>query len=96
MPFHMVNADLIDCYGSAELMKIFNRLLIGICTHLAETHLVNPVGTRQEGSILLGLNPNILIMFTVDNIDFLNSFAQIFCGNQQLSWHEQLFRLFKG
>ena len=34
--------------------------------------------------MLQGLNPNLITLFTVDNIDFLHSHARVFCGNQNL------------
>ena len=29
----------------------------------------------------------MLTIFSMDNIDFLKSHAQVYCGNQKLSWH---------
>ena len=39
------------------------------------------------------LNPNLLTIFTVDNVDFLHSYVQVYAGNQHLSWHERLSKL---
>ena len=32
-------------------------------------------------------NARALTFISADNIDFLHSYAQVFCGNQQSSWH---------
>lgn len=57
-PFHIVNVDLIDCYGgSAELIRVFNRL--GICTSLEilQRHIQSTVIKVESMGLLQGLNP---------------------------------------
>ena len=88
MPFQLILADIVDCYGgSTELLKILNRL--GVCTSLDTLlrHIQTTVQQSDMKGILQGLDPSILTMFSLDNIDFLKSYAQVYCGNQQLSWH---------
>ena len=88
MPFHVLNVDLIDCYGgSAELLKIFNRLGVCVSFDTLSRHIQTTVEEINDKGLLQGLDPNALTMFSLDNIDFLHSNAQVFCGNQQLSWH---------
>ena len=86
MPFHILNADLIDCFGgSAELLRIFNRL--GVCVS-RDTLLRHVQTTVLEQGLLQGLNPSGITILTKDNIGFLHSYAQVFSGNQKgLSWH---------
>ena len=88
MPFHVVIADLIDCHsGNSELIRTFNRL--GVCVS-QDTLLRRIRGTVQHitrHGLLHGMNYSCLTVFTMDNIDFLHSYAQVFSGNQQLSWH---------
>ena len=87
-PFHVLTADLIDCHGGgSELIKIFNHL--GICVSM-DTLLRHIQGTTQhlnEAGLLHDLDCNLLTVFTYDNIDFMHSYAQVFSGNQQVSWH---------
>ena len=88
MPFQLILADIVDCYGgSTELLKILNRL--GVCTSLDMLlrHIQTTVQQSNMKGTLQGLDPSILTMFSLDNIDFLKSYAQVYCGNQQLSWH---------
>ena len=88
VPFHILTADLIDCHGgSSELIKVFNRL--GVCVS-SDTLLRHIQGTTQRfmsNGLLQDMNCNLLTVFTVDNIDFMHSYSQVFSGNQQLSWH---------
>ena len=88
MPFQLMLADIVDCYGgSTELLKILNRL--GVCTssYTLLRHIQTTVQQADMKGILQGLGPSILTVFSVDNIDFMKSYAQVYCGNQQLSWH---------
>ena len=88
MPFQLILADSIDCYGgSTELLKILNRL--DVCTSLDTLlqHIQTTVQQSDMKGILQDLDPSMLRMFSLDNIDFLKSYAQVYCGNQQLSWH---------
>ena len=50
-------------------------------------HIQSTVERIQDKGLLQGLNPDHLTVFTVDNIDFLHSHAQVFSGNQNLSYH---------
>ena len=50
-------------------------------------HIQTTVQQSDMKGILQGLDPSILTVFSMDNIDFLKSYTQVFCGNQQLSWH---------
>ena len=86
--FHTQITDLVDCCGgSNELIRILNRL--GVCSSY-DTLLrhIQACTTELSGKgILQGLNPSVLTIFSMDNIDFLKSHAQVYCGKQQLSWH---------
>lgn len=87
-PFHVLTADLIDCYGgSSELIRVFNRL--GVCTSydtlLRQIH--ESVEASRSQGIIQGLVPSVITLFSMDYIDFLKSHAQVYKGNQQLTWH---------
>ena len=85
-PFHTQITDIIDCYGgSSELVRTLNRL--GVCSSYLR-HIQECTNELTEKGILQGMDPSVLtILFSVDNIDFLKSHAQVYCGNQKLSWH---------
>ena len=88
MPFHMVIADLLDCHGgSSELIKVFNRLGICVSIDTLQRHIQGTIQHLTSHGLLQGMNYNFLTVFTVDNVDFMHSYAQVFNGNQQLSWH---------
>lgn len=88
LPFHVLIADLIDSYGgSLELIKIFNQIGVCVSNDTLLRHIQQKVQESMAEGILQGLNPSILTLFTLDNIDFLHSHAQVFARNQTLSWH---------
>lgn len=87
-PFQLLHADLVNTYGgSAELLKLFNHL--GVCVSLdtLKRHMQTTVTELTGKGLLQGLDTTKIILFTMDNLDFLFSFAQVFCGNQRLSSH---------
>jgi len=87
-PFHTLTADLIDCYGgSTELIRVFNQLGVCVSFDTLLRHIQGTVQHLNNHGMLQGLDCNHLTVFTMDNIDFMHSYAQVFSGNQQLSWH---------
>ena len=87
-PFHILLADVIDCHGGgSELIKIFNRF--GVCASYDTLlrHIQGTVQHLRQNGLLHGINCNNITFFSFDNVDFLHSSAQVFCGRQQLSWH---------
>ena len=88
VPFHLLTADLIDCHGgSLELIKVFNQLGICVSIDTLLRHIQNTVQHVTSNGLLQGTNYSQLTLFTMDNIDFMHSYAQVFSGNQKLSWH---------
>lgn len=88
LPLHNLITDVVDSLGgSTQLVKILNRL--GICSssdtlarciqHRATERETK--GPEQECS------RDSITFISADNIDFLHSYAQVFCGNQSSSWH---------
>ena len=89
MPFHVLAADLIDsCGGSSELIKILNRLGVCVSNDTLLRHIQQKVQESVSKGILQGLDPHILTLFTMDNIDFLQS-RPGFCWKPttQLAWN---------
>jgi hypothetical protein len=87
-PFHTQITDLVDCCGgSNELIRTLNRL--GVCSSYDTLlrYIQECTKAVSEKGILQGMDPSTLTIFSMDNIDFLKSHAQVYCGNQKLSWH---------
>ena len=85
MPVHTLMTDLVESQGgSALLIKIMNRL--GACAS-ADTlsrfiqYKVTSLDQRKQ------LKPDSFTVVSADNVDFLHSYARVFCGNQNSSWH---------
>ena len=49
--------------------------------------LLRHIQEKVEEEEQKGLTPDGIIIFTMDNVDFQKGYAQIFNGNQILSWH---------
>ena len=88
-PLHILTTDLVHSQGgTAQLIRILNRL--GVCVSLDT--LSRFIQSKVE--IRDGRHPcesfftsNAFTVVSVDNIDFLHSYAQIFNGKQVSSWH---------
>ena len=87
MPLHTLMTDMIESQGGTHLLtKILNRF--GVCASSdTQSRFIQYKVTALEHK-----NDNLhnLESFTVvsaDNIDFLHSYARVFCGNQTSSWH---------
>ena len=69
------------------MINILNRL--GVCssidTLLRRIQYITSV--REDTGAEHKCNARALTFISADNIDFLHSYAQVFCGNQQSSWH---------
>ena len=87
MPMHTLLTDTIESQGgSALLIKILNRL--GVCAS-ADTlsRFIQYKASTFSKNKLKSLSPDSLTVVSTDNIDFMHSFAQVFCVNQTSSWH---------
>ena len=61
MPFQILNADLLDCYGgSSELIQIFNRLGVCVSSDTLSRHIYQHVEESKELRIIQKLNPDLL------------------------------------
>ena len=84
---HLVTDSVDMLAGSRKLIKLLNRL--GVCVSCdTHDHLVTQVAERQrKASIWDELNSSVFTVATVDNIDFLQSHAAVYCGDQSRSYH---------
>ena len=84
MPMHTLLADVIQSQGGSHtLVQILNR--IGVCSSFDVLQryihftVSQPPIHENEG--------DTLEIISVDNIDFLHSYARVFKENRQSSWH---------
>lgn len=85
MPIHTLLTDVFQSQGGSTLLiKILNRL--GICSSLdvLQHYIHYTVSHRITQS---NHSESTIDIISVDNIDFLHSYARVFSGNRQISWH---------
>ena len=94
MPLHNLITDLVDGLGgSALLVKMLNRL--GVCSS-ADTlarAIQYQVTERENRGVQSECSSTAFTIISIDNIDFLHSYARVFCGDQKRSWHGTTIQL---
>ena len=87
-PVQTLISDVIEtCGGSSRLCKFLNRL--GVCNS-ADNHnkyVIERVEKRRQCGVLSAYPENSFSVVSVDNLDFIHSYARVYCGKQQNSWH---------
>ena len=87
MPMHTLITDVVESQGGSTLLvRMLNR--IGVCAS-ADTlsrFIQHKVSTCDEDGMKY-LTPDTFTVVSADKIDFMHSFARIFCGHQTSSWH---------
>ena len=88
LPMHNLITDVTESFGgSSFLIKILNRL--GICASVdtLARSIQFRVAQREKQGPEQECSPDSVTIVSADNIDFLHSYARVFCGNQTSSWH---------
>ena len=89
MPMHVLIADLIESQGGTSfLIQALNKL--GVCSsHDTLKRLIQSKVDTTKGKhpCSVFFNSSSFTVISVDNIDFLHSFARVFKGTQNSSWH---------
>ena len=83
IPLHTLITDIVDGQGgSALLIRILNRL--GVCSSLESLNrYMQDKRANRENCINHALSSDSFTVISLDNIDFVHSYARIF----KSSWH---------
>ena len=73
--------------GSKELIKIMNRVGAVASNDTLQRHIESVSVYRLQKGLTHELNLNALAIVSVDNIDFLQSYAFVYSGDVSRSWH---------
>ena len=88
MPLNVLLTDIIDSLsGSNKLIRILNNFgaVASVDTHKRYVH--HQIERRLEKGITSSLQKHAFTVVSVDNIDFLQSSALLYCGHQSRRWH---------
>ena len=95
-PTHLHNllADVVEvCGGSRQLLRVLNRLG---CVSSPDTHdrfVTQHAEATRQTSIWNELPKDVFTVASADNFDKLQSYAAVYCGNQQRSYHGTTLQL---
>jgi len=88
VPLHTLLTDYIEASGgSSDLISVLNRLGAVASSNTLDRHNVQVSSQCKLGGLLQDLDCSNLTIATTDNIDFLQSHASVYAGNQYRSWH---------
>ena len=93
LPLHALITDALESYGgSTMLIQMLNRL--GACSSADTLARVIQyrVEEREKRGVEQDCNPNSFTIISADNIDFLHSYAQVYCGAHTSSCMELQYR----
>ena len=81
-------ADAVESNGgSGHLFKIINRLGACVSSDTLSRYQQHRVKQLEKAGIMSEYPSTTFTVVSADNLDFLNSYARVYSGNQQLSWH---------
>ena len=85
MPLHTLLTDAVYSHGgTTELVQVMNRLGM-ISSEDTHAHYVDHVVRHSDNTHDIDLSDTVVA--TLDNLDFLQSNAAVYCGDQHRSWH---------
>lgn len=88
VPLHTVLTDYIEASGdSSALISVLNRLGAVASSDTLDRHITRVSSQCKLDGLLQGPDSSTFAIATTDNIDFLQSHASVYAGNQSRSWH---------
>lgn len=81
-------ADAVESNGgSGHLLKIVNRLGACVSSDTLSRYQQHRVKQLEKAGIMSEYPSTTFTVVSADNHNFLHSYARVYSGNQQLSWH---------
>ena len=91
---HHLIADLTEvCGGSHQLIRILNRLGCASSPDTHDRYVTQHAMAHHQPAIWNNISNNVFTIASVDNFDMLQSYAAVYCGNQQRNYHATTLRL---
>ena len=85
-PIHTLITDAIEtCGGSSRLIKLLNHLGFCASTDTHSRYVQYRTEKIMKDGPLKGYPDNAFTIASADNLDFIHSYARIYCGNQNSS-----------
>ena len=94
MPLHTLLTDIVEtCGGSSELVHILNRLGAVSSTDTHDSYVQYIVTKQLQQNEIPCLVSNGFTIASTDNLDFKQSHATVYSGDQSRSWHGTTMQL---
>ena len=88
VPIHVLLTDVMHSQGgSHELITMLNRFGAVASVETHRRFVQFQIQKQQKEGLLYDLDLAKFTVVTVDNIDFLQRHAMVYCGDQSRSWH---------
>ena len=88
VPLHLLLTDLVEFQGgSSELIHFLNSVGAIASADTLQRHVQFYIEKRRKRGILSELDLEKFTIVSIDNIDFLQRHASVYCGDQSRSWH---------
>ena len=93
-PINDLIADLTEvCGGSRQLIRILNRLGCASSPDTHDRYVTQHAVAQHQSTIWNNIPNNVFTIASVDNFDMLQSYAAVYCGDQQRSYHGTTLQL---
>ncbi len=88
LPMHTFVTDVIEtCGGNNRLIRFLNRLGVCASTDTHARYVQYRIKKSLKEGAMSGCPQDAFTLASVDNIDYVHSYARVYCGKQQSSWH---------